>query len=97
MFQKTAALENFAAQLEEEDLGEDWMEREIEGPTAPEITDEQAGEVLQEFEEDHDMFHFVQVEDPQAGNWTSWTRPCYASLLRDDGRPSVGWQSMVIG
>lgn len=58
-YQKTAAMENFAAQLEEKELGEDWMQQDIDGAQAPEITDEQAGELLQEFEEDHDIFHFI--------------------------------------
>lgn len=62
-YQKTAAIENFSAHLEEEDLGEDWMEREIEDPPALEITDEEAGEQLQEYQEDNDIFYFVRVED----------------------------------
>jgi hypothetical protein len=63
-YQKTAAIENFTAQLDEEELGEDWMQREIDGEQPAEITNEQAGELLQEFEEDNDVFHFVRVDDP---------------------------------
>jgi hypothetical protein len=71
-YQKSAAIESFTTQLDQEALGDEYMEREISdtaldiGDTTPEIADDEAGEILREFEEEHDIFHFVHVEQNQA-------------------------------
>lgn len=63
-YQKSAAIDNFAAQLDQEDLGEEFMARENDGSDMlPEISDEQAGELLKEFEEEQDLFYFVHAEE----------------------------------
>ena len=65
-YQKTAAIESFATQLDKEDLGEEFMAREIGDAgdqLPPEISDREAGELLQEIEEENDIFSFVPMEE----------------------------------
>ncbi|KAF9040331.1 hypothetical protein BDP27DRAFT_1244635 [Rhodocollybia butyracea] len=59
--QKLAAINNFTAQLDQEDL-------EIHGADPPaEISNGEAGELLQEIEEEHDIFYFIPLEEPPLG------------------------------
>jgi hypothetical protein len=63
--QKSATIENFTAQLDQQDLGEEFMEREIGGNISPEISDGEAGELLQEIEEENDLFYFVHMNNDE--------------------------------
>lgn len=67
-FQKSAAVDKFTAQLEQEDLGEEFMARDISGDRdlRPEISNDEAGELLQEFQEEHDVFYFVPIQEEPA-------------------------------
>lgn len=61
-YQKSAAIETFAAQLDQQDLGDEFMARDMVEDLPPEITDGEAGELLREFEEEQDLFYFVEAE-----------------------------------
>lgn len=66
-YQKSAAIENFAAQLDQQDLGDEFMARHIDEDLPPKISDGEAGELLREFEEEQDLFYFVEAEPVALG------------------------------
>lgn len=63
-FEKSAALDHLNSAVVQEDLGDELMQRESEGDLS--LDSEQAAELLQEFEEEHDPFHFVPLEGDSA-------------------------------
>lgn len=65
-FQKTTALEQFNSAVEQEDLSIDLMQRAPETEGCEDLDAEQVGELLQEYEEDNDIFHFVHLEEQSA-------------------------------
>ncbi|KAE9397184.1 hypothetical protein BT96DRAFT_996024 [Gymnopus androsaceus JB14] len=62
-YEKTAALDKLLQmEIQEEQLGGEFMQRQDE---YQEELGEQAAEILQEFEEENDIFHFVHLEEEE--------------------------------
>lgn len=67
-YQKTSALDHLNEPIVQDDLGLEHMRMDTGDP---DMDGKQVGEMLQEFKEDNDIFHFVCVEaeevEPQIG------------------------------
>lgn len=67
-FEKSNPAQFLSAPIVQDDGGEELMQRDGEENGTLGLNDEQAGEFLQEMEEDNNVFHFVHLEgDPQVG------------------------------